>query len=84
MSALPKPSRDGGETGGPPLSRQRISQSPAPFRDHSIASRPLATDSAPYFSAFVYHSCRIRVSGVMHFAGMGRDPCEIFMPPFCS
>ena len=53
---LPKPRREGGTTGGPPLSRHEIAKRPGGHAQ-SIATLPWGTESAPYFSELVASSC---------------------------
>ena len=62
ISCDPKPRREGGCTGGPPLSchviRRRGPSLPV-TRRHATSRRPAFVESAPYFAALVQSSCRV-------------------------
>jgi hypothetical protein len=59
IMVLPKPSRTGCFTIGPPLSVQRSMRCSSAACDQVIATLPVGTDSAPYLVALVANSCRV-------------------------
>ncbi len=72
MRREPKPRREGGLTGGPPTSVQRMVSRREPFiadTFHSIVTRPFSVDRAPYFTAFVHSSCSAIASASAYLAG---------------
>ena len=60
MTVRPKPSRRGTSAGGPPCSchsNWNVRSTPVPLTDHVMLMRPMGTESAPCFDAFVASSC---------------------------
>ena len=85
MTVRPKPDREGGTTAGPPVSAQRIASAPPSRRVPAMEMRPAGAESAPYFTALVASSWKIRPSATAAWGvtvtsrpGMSSRPVSIW------